>query len=156
MVAGPDKVLLLKFQPTMKSAPCQHSETGMRTSHGRVSLDTLGIVASSICLVHCLAMPLVLLALPSMTAQVLQSDCTHVVLAGAVTAFCLLAIVPGYLRHSNKSVLGLMLAGLSLVLTATFCLHPLGVDGLEMPIITVGNILVMFAHLRNRRLLHAH
>jgi hypothetical protein len=119
-------------------------------------MDTLGIVASSLCVVHCLAMPVLLLALPSMTAQMLESDYTHVVLAGAVTAFCILAIVPGYMRHSNKSVLALMLAGLSLVLTATFCLHLLGHDGLEMPIITVGNLLVVFAHLRNRRLLHAH
>jgi uncharacterized membrane protein (UPF0136 family) len=119
-------------------------------------LDTLGIVASSICLVHCLAMPFLLLAIPTVTAKMVASDYTHFVLAGAVTAFCLLAIVPGYMRHNSKSVLALMIIGLTLVLTATFLLHLLGSEGLELPIISAGNVLVVFAHLRNRRLLHAH
>lgn len=144
----------------MKTSQCRHAVTGGRPAGGRpaggrVNLDTLGIVASAVCLVHCLAMPFVMLAIPAVTAEMLASDYTHMVLAGAVTAFCLLAIVPGYMRHNNKAVLGLMLAGLALVLTATFLLHLLGHEGLELPIISVGNVLVVFAHVRNRRLLHA-
>lgn len=139
----------------MKTSHCRHTPQGGRKPHGGVSLDTLGIIASTICMVHCLALPVVLVAMPTVTARLMESDYTHFVLAGAVTAFCLLAIVPGYLRHNHKTVLGLMIAGLSLVLTATFFLHPLGLEGLEMPLISLGNILVVIAHVCNRRLLHS-
>lgn len=139
----------------MKTSHCRHSETGGRLSRGGVSMDTLGIIASGLCMVHCVTLPLVLLVVPTFAAQVLSCDCTHLLLAGAVTAFCLLAIVPGYLRHRNKGVLALMLVGLSLVLFATFGVHSIN-EALEMPVISFGNILVVLAHLRNRRLSHVH
>jgi ethanolamine transporter EutH len=104
--------------------------------------DSLGIFASAVCMVHCLALPFIM--------------AVHYLLAGWVLLFCLAAIVPGYLKHRRTSVLVTMLAGLALVLTATFCLH-LGLsESMEIPMITVGNLLVISAHWRNRSLNHNH
>lgn len=115
-------------------------------------MDILGIVASGLCMVHCVALPLILLVVPTMASEVLSCDCTHAVLAGAVTLFCMMAIFPGFRVHGNRPVLLTMLAGLALVLVATFGCHLLG-EQFEMPVISVGNILVVFAHLRNRHLM---
>jgi hypothetical protein len=114
--------------------------------------DTLGIIASGLCLVHCLLLPLVVLALPALGSHVMHDDRTHYFLAFFVTIFCLTAVVPGYLRHSDKWVLTSMTAGLCLVLFATFASAMLG-ELWEIPLITAGNLLVVGAHLQNRKLL---
>jgi hypothetical protein len=117
--------------------------------------DSLGIFASAVCMVHCLALPFIMAALP-FAPHWLGHDNVHYLLAGWVLLFCLAAIVPGYLKHRRTSVLVTMLAGLALVLTATFCLH-LGLsESMEIPMITVGNLLVISAHWRNRSLNHNH
>lgn len=115
-----------------------------------VSLDALGVAASSLCMVHCLVLPVALLFVPQL-ALTGAEDITHYLLAFCVTAFCLSAIIPGFLKHGSKEVLALMLSGLSIVLFATFFAG----ESLEMPFITIGNILVISAHLLNRKLIAA-
>jgi hypothetical protein len=117
--------------------------------------DALGIFASALCLVHCLALPLIMAALP-FTMNWLGHDNVHYLLAGWVLLFCLAAIVPGYLKHRQGNILMCMLVGLSLVLAATFGLHLGLAESLEIPMITAGNLLVILAHWRNRSLNHAH
>src|ERR1700728_4260667 len=86
------------------------------------SLDALGIFASSLCLVHCLAMPLIIGFLPILGWGFLEGHRAHVILAFFVLTFALTALVPGYLRHRRRDILLMMLVGLSLVLSATFAL----------------------------------
>jgi hypothetical protein len=117
-----------------------------------VSMDTLGIAASSLCLVHCLAMPVVVGVLPFVGLQVLEGHQAHVMLAAFVLCFALLAIVPGYLRHRRKDILGMMLIGLSLVLYATFCVQSTLGESWELPLITIGNLVLVSTHFRNRAL----
>jgi hypothetical protein len=80
---------------------------------------------------------------------------THYVLAVFVVAFCLFAIIPGYRRHRHSHVLAGMVLGVSLVLFATFVVDDMFGPYWEMPIITLGNFLVVAAHLRNRKLVAA-
>lgn len=114
--------------------------------------DTLGVAASGLCLVHCVVFSFGALVLPALGAVLPHDDTTHFLLCGFVVAFCLLAVVPGYLHHLNKQVLGLMISGVTLVIFATFAADRTLGEGWEMPLITVGNLLVMTAHIRNRRL----
>lgn len=138
-----------------------HSHT--RSDRGTIWLlphaDTLGMAASLACLIHCLGMPVLLLFLPALSSRLAHDDLTHYFLAAFVTAFCLLGILPGYRTHNRKSVLSMMAVGLLLVLFATFAASLLIGERFEAPIITVGNLLVVAAHYRNRKLLtcaHAH
>lgn len=128
-----------------------------RSDKGAMSLlpyaDMLGMAASLLCMVHCLALPALLLLAPTMTAGLAHDDRTHYCLAMFVTMFCLLGILPGYMQHSQKKVLWMMILGLSLVLLATFASALMLGESLEIPIITVGNLLVVSAHYRNRKLL---
>ena len=48
-----------------------------------------------------------------------------------------------------------MIIGVSLVLTATFGSGSLFPESFELPLITVGNLLVVFTHWRNRNLVQA-
>jgi hypothetical protein len=117
-----------------------------------VSMDTLGIVASTVCLIHCASMPFLITLLPMVGLEFLKGHTAHRVLAFFVVAFACLAIFPGYLKHRDTAVLISMLTGVGIVLLATFGSGALFADNFELPLITVGNLIVVLTHLRNRRL----
>ncbi len=117
-----------------------------------VSMDSLGIIASTLCLIHCLAMPLVVAFLPLFGLQFLEGHGAHLALAGFVVAFGLLAILPGYMKHRKPAVLAGLVVGLTLVLSATFG-YAVGLsESAELPLITVGNLVLVVSHLFNRQL----
>jgi len=131
-------------------------EVSHKAARTILSLDTLGIAASSLCLVHCLAMPFLIAALPFLGLQFLEGNFAHRLLAGFVIAFALFAVLPGYLKHRHKAVLAAMCIGLGLVLIATFGVHH---EQWELPLISIGNLILVGTHLRNRGLLkcdHVH
>lgn len=117
---------------------------------GRSSLDLLGVIIASICMIHCLALPLLVSALPMVAGGILEDEWTHKALAGLVVTVALTAVLPAYLKHGNKMVLFGMISGLSLVLIASFACGKLISEELEVPLISLGNLLIMATHLRNR------
>ena len=123
-----------------------------RTSVAIASLDNLGIAASSLCLIHCLAMPLIIAFLPLLGWEFLEGRPAHRVLAFFVFSFAVFAVVPGYLKHRKSSVLISMFIGLSLVLIATFTARQFMPEKLELPLITFGNLILVATHWRNRGL----
>jgi uncharacterized membrane protein (UPF0136 family) len=117
-----------------------------------VSMDALGIFASTVCLIHCLAMPLVVAFLPLLGLEFLEGHGAHQALAGFVVAFGLLAILPGYMKHRKPAVLAGLVIGLTFVLAATFG-YAVGLsESAELPLITVGNLVLVVSHLFNRQL----
>jgi amino acid transporter len=123
-----------------------------RTANAIVSMDALGIAASTLCLIHCLAMPFVITLLPVLGWQFLEGRNAHYFLASFVFAFALSAIVPGYLKHKRIDILCGMAVGLTCVLIATFAPYSILPEKLELPLITMGNIILVITHWRNRGL----
>src|SRR5271170_4584187 len=115
------------------------------------SVDCLGVGASSLCAVHCFLMPFIIAGLSMIGVHFIQHDTTHMVLAFFVLFFCLTAVIPGYKRHGNKKVVATMFAGVSLVMFATFVAESIFGEAGELPIMTLGNALVIAAHLLNRK-----
>lgn len=119
------------------------------------ALDYAGVAASSICLVHCLAMPFVIALLPVVAASLMESDWFHVVLAFTILVFCLMAFIPGYMRHHDRRLIFIGISGVGLVFFATFVARFLWGENVEIAIVTAGNIVLVAGHLLNRRLLHS-
>jgi hypothetical protein len=115
-------------------------------------MDIAGVFASTICTVHCLLMPFVLLVLPVLAGHLLHHDYVHVGLAGFVLTFCLMAYIPGYLKHHDRRLVIAGVVGMTLVFFATFVARAWG-EVTEAVIITAGNTVIIFGHLLNRRLL---
>jgi type III secretory pathway component EscS len=117
------------------------------------SLDNLGIVASVICLIHCMAMPFILALLPFMGLSFLDTEEAHWVLAFFIIGFALVAIFPAYLNHKRPGILSAMIVGMLLVVFgAFFAEHTLG-HAYEMPLLVVGNLILVATHWRNRSLI---
>jgi hypothetical protein len=110
--------------------------------------DSFGILTSTVCLIHCLGLPLVVLILPALNLS--HDESTHLFLALWVVLFALFALCAA-VKKENWRVVYLILTGLSAVLTATFApsfgLSPI----VETSLITVGNLLVITGHYQNQR-----
>ena len=112
-------------------------------------IDRLAILLSALCLVHCLALPLPLLAAPVLAAWMTGTETTvHWILLAVAVPLSIWAFARGY-RHTRDPVaswigavgLGLMFLGVSHLFE----------ESLEIPLTLVGVGLVTTAHLRNIR-----
>jgi hypothetical protein len=144
-----------------------HALRKSNRNHARTStqrLDALGIGASTLCLVHCLAFPLVLACVPLFgpSAATTSDGCVgspldfwfHVVLLTAVIPVGVAAWISGYLRHKDGGVVLLGLVGVALLVAALVFGHH-WMDGQGERVLTIaGSIAMVSAHLLNRRQCH--
>lgn len=112
--------------------------------------DVAGMAASVVCLLHCIAMPLVIFAFP-MLGLAHVHDHFHDTLVAAITLPVLLALVPGYLRHRDRTTLAVGMAGLAMFLVAVFVVSPRFGEVAEAVLAVVSGFMLLYAHLRNRR-----
>lgn len=112
--------------------------------------DYAGIAASLLCLVHCVAGPLLVLAFPVLGLGG-HDHAFHDLLLAAVTVPVLLALLPGYLAHRDPFVLPVGLAGLACFLAAVFFVGPRYGQGAEAALAIMSSVLLVSAHLRNHR-----
>ncbi|MFC0153435.1 MerC family mercury resistance protein [Xanthomonas dyei] len=112
-------------------------------------LDTSAIALSGLCLLHCLALPLLAVALPLLGAWS-RAEWVHVVFAAAAVPLSGFALWSTHRRHALPAPVW-VLAGLGL---AGLALGASGIAGgtLETPITVTGSLLLASAHLLNLRL----
>ena len=112
--------------------------------------DYAGMTASALCLLHCLAMPLLMAAFP-MLGLAHAHDSFHNTILAAVSIPVLLSLLPGYLRHRDRAVLVLGFLGLGSFLGAVFILSPVYGEMAEAAGAVLSGVLLLAAHIRNRR-----
>ena len=115
--------------------------------HPSTAGDRLGQVLSVVCMVHCLATPLVLMLAPALAGFL---GGWHPVLLAAVVAIAAWAFIPGYRFHRNKPVLLLALGGVALLASGVTFFHHSFVA--ETALTVSGAALMLWAHWRNRKL----
>jgi hypothetical protein len=114
-------------------------------------LDRLGAAASLACAAHCAAIPLLIGLLPLVGLGFLAEERTEWALAGLSIGVGSLSLIPSYARkHRQWRPLLLFAFGASMVIAVRL----LAKDGsrLEAPAMTLGPLLIAFAHIVNRRL----
>jgi uncharacterized membrane protein len=111
-------------------------------------LDALGLAISAICLVHCLAFPIIAVLVPAVSLG-LDHDTDHAfhwVLLGLAAPVSSLALWRGAVRSGNRRWLKLGSAGLVLMLLGV--LHVFGAVS-EVLLTMVGVVLLGIAHVKN-------
>jgi hypothetical protein len=109
--------------------------------------DRFGMLASGLCLVHCLAMPLLLIPLFGLAHS---GDAFHRAMVVIVTLPVLLALIPGYLAHRRWRVLALGAFGLASFGAGVLVLGPRYGESVEFVMAVAGGLLLFGAHHRNR------
>lgn len=106
--------------------------------------DGLGVVASSLCLAHCLLLPVFATFLPVLGAQFLGGESVHRALGLAILAISAAAFIPGYRRHRQRKPPGMAAVGLALLLAGMAAL-----EEIETVFTVAGGVLLIRAHLLN-------
>ncbi len=82
----------------------------------------LSIFLSSLCVVHCLATPFVLLLLPALSA--FFSETIELLLVLSVLPLSMAGFLPTWFRHRNNRLLAFYVTSIGLILFSQFVLHP--------------------------------
>jgi MerC mercury resistance protein len=115
-------------------------------------LDRLAISASALCIFHCLATPLLLVAVPVISATPIADERFHGFLLAFILPFSLVSLFLGCGRHKDRLVLVLGGLGLSSLVLIAFLGHDLLGELGERVATVVSGVIVAAGHLRNYRL----
>ena len=113
--------------------------------------DILGIAASTLCAIHCLATPVAITLLPGYMGEFWESAEVHYLFAVFVVLFGISAMIPGYRRHRDNRIMALMSLGLGLIVFATVFPNPEIREIIELPVLLTGGMLLISGHLLNYR-----
>ena len=117
-------------------------------------IDNLGITISSVCAVHCLLLPAIFLIAPY---SFLASHQFHETLIYFILPCAFIAFVLGCRRHKDLKVAlmgtsGIVLLGSALLMHDILHSNQHSEEFTTVLITVCGSILLVFSHLRNRRL----
>lgn len=110
--------------------------------------DGLGVAASSLCLAHCLLLPVFTTFLPVLGTQFLGGESVHRALGLAILAISAAAFIPGYRRHRQRKASAMAAVGLALLLPGMAGIAAL--EEIETALTMAGGVLLIRAHLLNR------
>ena len=118
----------------------------MTTCIARPPLDATGIILSTLCLLHCLATPLIATGALAWVA----SEAIHIGLTVALAGVVVLVAWPGYQRHRRAVVPALLVGGLALLIAAVLGEEALG-DYAETILTALGSVVLVLGHILNLR-----
>ena len=111
--------------------------------------DHMGMSTATVCLVHCLATPLLLSLLP-MLGWLAEEETVHQYLVAFAIVAALAALLPGFLVHRRWKVIVYGGIGLASISGATFIVGPQFGEYAELFLSVIGGICLFVAHMNNR------
>jgi hypothetical protein len=135
----------------MKAA-AQHQNKKIKKLSNFKSWDLWGVVISALCVIHCIAVPVVLILFPAIGLNFFpEEDITHVVLLAFILGVAGIAFISGYRVHGQSGPVVWLVAGLALVLFATFFVHNFMGHGWEPVFAIAGSLCLIRAHYLNHK-----
>ena len=116
-------------------------------------IESIAVGATAACLVHCLALPLLIAALPTLASVIPVPEAFHLLALGLAVPATGGALFVGYRRH--RLAAPLVAGGVGLALLALGVLR-WGGTPLEAPVTIAGSLAIAAAHLFNWRLRRRH
>ena len=114
--------------------------------------DKTAIGLSFICTIHCLALPFIVVMLPSLAVFNLEDEIYQLWMVVAVIPTSVYALTMGCKKHKKTSVIVLGAVGLAIIITATWLGHDvLGETG-EKVFSVLGAVIIALEHWINYQL----
>ncbi|HBD11683.1 MAG TPA: MerC domain-containing protein [Porticoccaceae bacterium] len=114
--------------------------------------DKSAIGLSILCTLHCLAMPLAVVLLPSIAALPLADEAFHYWMLIGVLPVSTYALTMGCKKHQHYRLLLLGGAGLSILVFAAFAGHDILGETWEKALTVIGAMILAIGHTWNHRL----
>jgi len=110
--------------------------------------DRAGLLASGLCLIHCLIGPIIFLAYPTLSQFDGLDSAIHLILLPSVMIVALLSFVTSYRQHLNKGPILLGTIGIALLLISFYFGEVTQTINTTIPAI-VGSLILIGSHLWN-------
>ena len=115
--------------------------------------DKVAIGLSLLCTLHCLAMPALLVLLPSLALiNFINDEAFHMWMLAAVIPISIYALVMGYKKHQNYGLLITGMLGIALLIGAIVLGEAFESELLEKSLTVAGAFIVAFSHFKNYKL----
>ncbi|WP_241737496.1 MerC domain-containing protein [Neptunicella marina] len=115
--------------------------------------DKTAIFLSSLCVIHCILTPILVIAIPSLGGVFwLEHEVFHNLLLFFVVPVGLLALMAGYKHHHNHKVLLCGLTGLVMLTLIAIAGHDFLNERSETLITLLATVFILFAHIKNFQL----
>lgn len=111
-------------------------------------LDGFAVTASMLCLIHCLLLPILLIALPVLATMLVVPEAFHTIAFAIALLTSLLAMASGHARHHRFGPVILAAAGLMLLGIGAFAIDS---ETAERIVTSVGAVTLAVAHVLNWR-----
>ena len=112
-------------------------------------LDGFAILLSGTCMLHCLALPLLVTVFPIVQGSLLEEQYFHLIMLVLILPTSLIALTVGCRKHKDRWTIALGAVGLTvLTITALFGHDLLGTFG-ERVTTSIGGVVLAVAHIRN-------
>jgi uncharacterized membrane protein YfcA len=118
----------------------------------KLNWDTIGIATSTLCVIHCMLLPVVLAFAPTLAHFLPGSETIHRALAYLLAVVGLVAFWAGYKIHRRKLVLLLLAIGILGVTVGAYADFLLPTHAWEIAITLTGSFFLIAAHSLNRTL----
>lgn|SRR5690606_4191992 len=116
--------------------------------------DRLGIIFSSICVVHCLFVAFIPLAYPALN-YFTHTDWVHGLVAASLLITTPMAFYPGFKKHGLTWILILASVGIVIILSG-MVLEERASEIISHSTSILGSVLLVLAHLKNIQHSHKH
>ncbi len=114
-----------------------------------INLDKVGVCTSSVCALHCMLMPFVLVNAGSLgVLAFLGNPILEWLVLAMVLLVGMVAILPSFMKHRKAYVLVLFFSGLLLIINAEF----VELMGAKVSLSGIGGALMAYAHYENLKL----
>lgn len=112
--------------------------------------DYMGALASFLCLMHCLAGPVLLtLGVSVVGSSIIENERIHLLLVIPIVLIAAWSLPASFKKHRQPIPVMIALTGIGLLLMG------LMIEAYELPLTVAASMLLMSAHLYNRKLLSA-
>ena len=129
--------------------PQQNNQTGRQDQ--APTLDSLAVILSGTCMLHCLALPVLVTLFPIVQGSLLEEQYFHLIMLGLILPTSLIALTVGCRKHKDPVTIALGATGLvTLTITALIGHELFGVLG-ERIVTTLGGLILASAHIQNYR-----
>lgn len=120
--------------------------------HARTFSDKAAILISTACTVHCLVIPIVVVAFPVLASTLCGDAGFHTILLWFILPTSLIALGLGCRSHKDLRVIFYGLIGLGFVLSAAIAGHSILSEFGERGVTMAGSAFLILSHVRNQRL----
>ena len=118
----------------------------------QVLTDKTAIGLSLLCTIHCLALPVLLVALPSMTALNLENEAFHLWMLAAVIPTSAYALTMGCREHKRYQLLPVGLLGMVCLVLAIVIGEAIESESIEKMLTFIGASIIALGHIKNYKL----